>query len=97
MNNYDKLFTSLNERRPSEYESLLISVLQEFSTQLVKNPEKDTEIAYNIAGLMATDYARTLPQGSLLDEIFTIAGELEIDPEDRDALREELIQKIDLL
>lgn len=53
--------------------------------------------AYGIAGLMATDYARNLKTGDRIDEILSIAGELEIYPDNAEELRGELIAKITAL
>lgn len=53
--------------------------------------------AYDIAGLMATKYAQSLDASDPIDEFFTIAGELEVNPVNADELRTELINKISLL
>jgi len=76
---------------------LLVEALKDLASNLARNPKKDAEIAYYIAGLLATDYARTLKPGDPIDEILTIAGELEINPDNAIELRSELVQKINSL
>lgn len=53
--------------------------------------------AYSIAGLMATSYARNLEDDDPLNEILTVAGELEIGADDASELRDELLEKISAL
>ncbi len=56
-----------------------------------------TKVAYEIAGLMSTDFAQSLSTSDSIDEILTIAGELEINPHNAEELRVELIEKIQSL
>ena len=53
--------------------------------------------AYEIAGLMSTDFAQSLNSSDPIDKILTIAGELEIHPSNAEELRAELIEKIQAL
>ncbi len=46
---------------------------------------------------MATRYGRSLTPDNPINEIVTIAGELEINPKNADDLRRELISKIEKL
>ncbi|MFF0492841.1 hypothetical protein ACFYTQ_27740 [Nocardia sp. NPDC004068] len=68
--------------------------LKEQAVRLRDEPGQALQIAYEIAGLMATEFARTLGDDDPLDEVLTIAGELEVDPENADELYKELIEKI---
>ncbi len=56
-----------------------------------------TGTAYEIAGLMSTDFAQSLNSSDPIDKILTIAGELEIHPSNAEELRAELIEKIQAL
>lgn len=102
MNKYEQLFDKLNnpvliKDETQKLRLLLISVLKDFAYALERNPGSGTEIAYKIAGIMATEFARCLNENDTIDEILTIAGELEVNPQNADELREELIKKIDML
>ena len=50
--------------------------------------------AYDLAGLMATDYVRSLPDDNPLLDILELAGELEIKPPDSQDLAHEIAAKI---
>lgn len=99
MNRYEELFQILNEPDLSNNETIderqaLVSVLKEFGEILADDSQRATDIAYSIAGLMATDYARQLPDDDPISEVLAIAGELEIMPENSNELLEELKEKI---
>lgn len=98
-NNYDNLFRSLDTLNDTSQDSKeeLISFLRGEATKLRLHPERSIEIAYTITGLLATNFARALPENDPIDEILTIAGELEVNPENADELRDELIRKIGAL
>jgi hypothetical protein len=53
--------------------------------------------AYTLAGLMATDYVRTLPEEDPIVDILSAAGELEIAPPESEDLRKEILQKVESL
>jgi hypothetical protein len=53
--------------------------------------------AYTLAGLMATDYVRTLPEEDPIVDILSAAGELEITPPESEDLRKEILQKVESL
>lgn len=102
MNKYQQLLDILNEpvltMDATNNERLaLVEVLKEFGKEVRRSPQVTNEIAYKIAGLLATDYARSLKHGDPLTDILFLAGELEIAPENSDDLREELMQKISKL
>lgn len=96
---YNELFSKLNTPSTPSLENRrdLVKFLKDSVVTLRLHPESTARVAYSIAGLFATDFARNLPEGDPIDEILTIAGELEIDPEDAEHLRNELIEKIDTL
>lgn len=51
-------------------------------------------VAYNLAGLMATDYVRSLPSNDPVVEALSLAGELEIKPANAEALAKLLTEEI---
>ena len=56
---------------------------------------KETYVAaYQLAGLMATDYAASLSDTDPVIDILSLAGELEIAPSDSDDLRNDILRKI---
>ncbi len=97
--NHNTLFDEFygqSELTPSEKNRLVLE-LKKIAATLQAHPEQAPNIAYSIAGLMAADFARKLPPDDPIDEILTIAGELEINPDNADRLRMELVQKIKML
>ncbi|RWZ78484.1 MAG: hypothetical protein EOT05_01870 [Candidatus Microsaccharimonas sossegonensis] len=54
----------------------LISFLKSINGVLHAYPEKSREVAYDIAGILSTEYARSLSDKNI-DSILTLAGELE--------------------
>lgn len=99
MENYDKQFQLLDKA------TSLDTARQEFTTflkteaeNLRVHPEDTIQIAYHIAGMLATNSARLIEQANdPIDEILTIAGELEVNPPEASILRDELLAKIDAL
>lgn len=77
--NIDKIYESLdrgfdiNSKRAE-----LMTYLKDSVNELPDNDDERREIAYNIAGLLSTDFARNLSENDILEEILTLAGELEI-------------------
>lgn len=92
----DDIFDAINND-PHNARSRLIAYLKSQTSLLNTTDTKSIDCAYRIAGLAATDFARTLDPNDPIDEIFTIAGELEINPPDADELRKELLEKIQAL
>ena len=86
---FNKLDTNLANAR-QEFVDYLHSVSQELEQDTASAPR----IAYDIAGMFATKFAHQLDEEDPLIEIMTIAGELEVKPENTDELRRELIDKI---
>ena len=97
--NREELFSHLNTPPlfTSENRRVLVAFLKDQASIITAHPELTTRIAYGIAGILATDFARNLPEDDPVDEILTIAGELEVAPEDTKSLRSELIEKINML
>lgn len=87
----------MNTESSSETRDNVISFLRYCGNSLKSGQDSAAIIAYSIAGLMATDYVKSLPSDDPLNEILVIAGELEIDPENKEALKNELIRAIDQL
>lgn len=83
---------SLNEAR-----NLVVEYLARGLRYLKSSPDKAGEIAYQIAGLMGTDFARNLDKNDPIDEILIIAGELECAHGNVETLREEIIKKIEAI
>ncbi len=89
------LYAKLNEVPPlPNIRDILIDHLQSYLPQITEEPERSSKVAYSITGLMATSYVQSLLPSDPIDEILTIAGELEINPDNAENLRQELIQKI---
>ncbi len=84
--------SSVNEAR-----NLVVEYLAQGLRYLKSSPDKADEIAYQIAGLMATDFARSLDKNDPIDGILIIAGELESAHDNVESLREELIKKIEAI
>lgn len=75
---YEKLDSAIPQR---EKEQLLTAYLQVQLADLPADEETRHQIAYDITGLMSTKFARSLPEESLFEEIFDLAGELEVEDE----------------
>lgn len=91
----EKIFHALTV--PSDLDGqrlLLIEYLDDAATYMATNPSEAMRVAYDIAGLMATDYVRSLDPSDPIDAIFVIAGELETRPADSVILTQELIDRI---
>ncbi|HMI08990.1 MAG TPA: hypothetical protein VK497_01155 [Candidatus Saccharimonadales bacterium] len=91
---YDNLYENHDA---AALRSELTLYLKSLLSILADNPELTPQIAYTIAGMMATDYARSLQDDDPLAEIMTIAGELETSPNNASELTHELAQKIRVL
>ena len=92
-----EIFQELNDSNAEDNRSKLILYLKDKITQLNGDIAEAVAAAYEIAGLMSTDYGQSLSSSDPIDEILTIAGELEINPNDAESLRKELIEKIQLI
>lgn len=69
--------------------------LREQLAQRVADPNREREVAYDMAGLLSTQFAAALPDDDPYKEIMLIAGELELPPEHRgDATWEQLAERI---
>lgn len=93
----NELFSELNEFKQTDADTLRIKFTLYLKNQLERlnsDVAEAVEVAYNIAGLAATDFARLLDSADPIDEILTIAGELEVNPKNAEVLRNELVEKI---
>ena len=102
MNEYNDLYHLLNEpdltvNKKGEERRSLIGVLKKLADDLRLNQGEYASIAYSIAGLLATDYARNLKPNDPISEVLFLAGELEIGPPNADELLRELVQRIENL
>lgn len=75
----------------------LIAYLKAETQHMIPSSEDTYASAYILAGLMATDYVRTLSDEDPIIDILTIAGELEISPPNSEELAADLVQKVQSL
>lgn len=88
-----------NERYGSEEYSgteRFIEYLKDTLPRLESSTEEAVKAAYDIFGTYTMDY-KLLGQDKKIEEIATIAGELEINPQNAADLQKELIEKISKL
>lgn len=71
--------------------------LKECAQDVREDSDHITDVAYKIAGLMSTAYAKSLSAADAISQIMTIAGELETTPDNKDDLLAELLKRIDNL
>ena len=90
-------FNTLEQNDPSEARRHAVSFLNDTLLALKSGKQPASKIAYEIAGMLATRFARSLSEDDPLLEIMIIAGELEIEPNNTKELTEELVQKIEAL
>lgn len=94
----NELFEQLNNQaEPAAHRQVLVAHLRDQANTLRQQPDRTIDIAYSIAGIMATDYARSLNDNDPISEILTIAGELESNPTDAAQLKNELLTAADRL
>ena len=86
-----------NQDVPEQTRTQFILFLKNKLAPLNGDINDATGTAYEIAGLMSTDFAQSLNSSDPIDKILTIAGELEIHPSNAEELRAELIEKIQAL
>jgi hypothetical protein len=94
MNKINKLYSNNHGLSSAELRVIVINFFKQFESVVTRDSSQRTMYTYEIAGLMESDFYKTLLPDDPLQEIFTIAGELEINPEDADELTQELIDKI---
>jgi len=93
--NYDTFFKSLNsEVSTGRNRRDTVNFLKQSAQTLIEKPISTPEIAYAITALLATDFIKSLDDNDPIHEVLTIAGELEINPDNADELRAELIDTI---
>lgn len=79
-NLYNRLNDSSKDAR--ENRDLLVAHLKVLAERI--NPNTIDTVVYEIAGLLSTSYARSLSENDPLEDILTLAGELEVPSEDKD-------------
>jgi hypothetical protein len=94
MNEINKLYSNSHGLSSAKLRAIVINLLKQFEGVITRDSTQRTMYAYKIAGLMASDFYKTLLLDDPLQEIFTIAGELEINSQNADKLTQELIDKI---
>lgn len=95
MEQNEYIFKHLSEVRDPE--KVRLDLASHIKSQLPRfqTVSDDTfDAAYQLAGLMATDYVRTLLDGDSLLEILALAGELETRPPDSKELAREIAAQI---
>lgn len=81
----EKLYNSLDkESTLNTQRQELITYLKTVVNALPENEDIRRTIAYDVAGLLSTHFAKSLDSSDLLDQILTLAGELEV-PNQNDA------------
>lgn len=81
----EKLHSSLdNETISNTQRQELIAYLKASIDTLPEDEGDRRTVAYEIAGLLSTHFAKSLDSHDTLDEILTLAGELEV-PDENDA------------
>lgn len=94
MSEIEKLFHDSDNPSDTEARLIVIHFLKDTALALSKAGKDPIAGAYDITGLTGSNFFQALPPGDPLEEIFTIAGELEINPQNADELTQELIDKI---
>ncbi len=94
---FDTYFRSIDKLPIQESRQNVIAFLKAHIDALRSDSDKSSEIAYVIAGHMATKFAQGLEEDDALIIVMTIAGELEVNPSNSDELRHHLIQAIEKL
>ena len=74
-----------------------IDFLTECLVHLKSLDQDPSHTAYLIAGMLDTEFAKTLEDHDPLTEIMIIAGELEVSPVNKSELTAELIEKIEIV
>lgn len=84
MKNIDQLHNTLNDKNiESNFKQReLVAFLKNQTKYPVNGADECKLIAYTIAGLLSTEYAHTLNISDALDQILTLAGELEVEYEE---------------
>lgn len=81
----ENIFDQLNSPDDDlkERKHILLKHLQEQLNYRQQHPDESEQVAYDIAGLLSTDFAQSLPEGDPYLEILTLAGELELPEQHR--------------
>ena len=97
MSSIEHLFQVLNDPRSTSEKCRtdLGSWLKQQAS--IVNLESAVDFGYTVAGFMATDWCRSLGENDPIDNILTIASELEIRPSNTDDLFQELVLAIEHL
>ena len=75
----EKIYSALDgDGNIPEKRKAAINYLQECVDNLPNDPGERLKVAYKIAGLMSTNFALSLEDNDDIDQILTLAGELEV-------------------
>jgi hypothetical protein len=96
--NIEKIYNLLNnEFEPSAKRVELISYLKRCIEPLPSDDDERRSIAYNIAGLLSTNFAESIHNDDPINEVLILAGELETPDENNAQKWEELIKLVNKL
>lgn len=77
--NIEEVYSILDGGRSTrEKRESAVAYLLDCAGTLTGDPEQRSKTAYNIAGLMSTSFGRSLKDDDCIEEIFALAGELEV-------------------
>lgn len=97
----DKIFTVLDSEKAATSEkcALLVTYLHEKLERYLADPARGEWVAYEVAGLFSTAFARELEEGDVIEEILYTAGQLELPEAHRDpgASWEKMAQLVNFL
>ena len=91
---YEKLY-DVSDAGKARHE--VIAFIKQEMRNFITLSEDTYKSAYALAGLMATDYVRSLPESDPIVDLLDTAGELEIAPPNSEDLRKDILQKIELI
>ena len=94
--NTEHIYNILNTRHgEAEQRNKFGHFLREQITRREADPAHERQVAYDIAGMLSTQFAESLPEDDPYMEIMVIAGELEMDQANQGgATWEELAKRI---
>lgn len=96
--NIEKIYNFLDsEFDPNTKRVELVSYLKHCIESLPNNDNERQSIAYNIAGLLSTNFAESIHNNDPVNEVLILSGELETSDENNAEKWEELSKLIDKL
>lgn len=90
--NIDKLYSLLDSNASSaDQRRELVTRLKMCAAKLPDDESDRRLIAYKLAGLLSTHFVKSLDSDDAIDEILTLAGELEIPDDDSEVKWQEFL------